>query len=121
MMDMSPNKIGYFEINGDIIIPDSQDILIEAENIWIKTGSLKAGTNTTPFTHKLALQINGNFDDIGFTVSPDLTGNKMIVNTGRLQLFGSPPTTTWTRLTAFANIGDTSITVLSTAGWKIGD
>jgi len=113
MMDMQPSRIGYFEINGDIIIPDTQDILIEAENVWIKSGSLKAGTNTTPFSHQLTIQVNGNMDDIGLTVSPDLTGNKMIVNTGRLELFGTPPATSWTKLTSFANAGDTSINVLS--------
>jgi hypothetical protein len=30
MLDMTPTKIGYFEINGDIIIPDTDDVLIEA-------------------------------------------------------------------------------------------
>jgi len=27
-MDISPSKIKYFEINGDLIIPDTQDITI---------------------------------------------------------------------------------------------
>jgi hypothetical protein len=60
-------------------------------------------------------------NDTGITVSPDLVGNKMIVNTGRLELFGTPPATIWTKLTAFANIGETSITLESASGWKIGD
>lgn len=29
-MDISPAKINYFEINGDVIIPDTQDIKIVA-------------------------------------------------------------------------------------------
>jgi len=28
MMDMSPARIGYFEINGDVIVSDIQDITI---------------------------------------------------------------------------------------------
>lgn len=84
MMDISPARIYYFEISGDIIIPDTQDITISADNIWIKGGSLKAGTKDAPFTHKLTIQLKGLKDDLGFTVSPDLTGKKMLVNTGRL-------------------------------------
>lgn len=30
IMDMSPAKIAYFEINGDVVIQDTQDITIEA-------------------------------------------------------------------------------------------
>jgi len=45
----------------------------------------------------------------------------MIVVTGRFELYGVPPTTTWTRLTTWADAGATSISVGSTEGWKIGD
>ena len=104
-----------------MIIPDTRDALIQAKNIWIKGGSLKAGKVDQPFTHKLTISISGNKDDLGFTVNPELTGNKMIVNTGRLELFGSPPATIWTKLTAFADKGATSITVASASGWVVGD
>lgn len=70
MLDMSPAKIGYFEISGDIIVPDTQDVTIQADKIWIKGGSLKAGTSTSPFSHKLVIQLNGKKDDLGFSVSP---------------------------------------------------
>ena len=121
LMDMNPARIAYFEINGDIIIEDKRDIYIVAENIWIKGGSLKAGSAEAAFTHSLKIQLNGVQNATGFTVSPDLTGNKMFVVTGRLQLFGVAPGTTWTRLTEFANAGATSIKVSSTTGWKVGD
>ncbi len=45
----------------------------------------------------------------------------MFVVTGVLELFGSAPASVWTRLTAFADKGATSITVESAAGWKVGD
>jgi len=45
----------------------------------------------------------------------------MFVVTGNLELYGSPPATAWSRLTAFADIGATSITVGNVSGWKIGD
>lgn len=74
-----------------------------------------------PFSRKLEFVVNGEKDDIGITVSPDLTGNKMIVNTGTLELIGKPPGTTWTRLMEFANVADTTITVENATGWKVGD
>jgi hypothetical protein len=122
LMDMSPARMAFFEISGDVIIPNTTivDITIEAENIWIKGGSLKAGKDT-PFAKKLTIRLLGAQNATGFTVSPDLTGNKMFVNTGRLELIGVPPTTTWTRLTAFANKGATTLKVASTTGWKAGD
>lgn len=120
-MDMNPANITYFEINGDVIIPDTQDIKIVAQNIWIKGGSLKAGLKSTPFTHNLTIEMTGDKSGTGFTVSPDLTGNKMFVVTGRLELFGAAPSSIWTRMTAFADAGATSITVASAAGWKVGD
>lgn len=54
-------------------------------------------------------------------VDPLVSGRKIFVVTGRLKLFGEVPATTWTKLTAFARPGDTNISVLSTAGWKVGD
>jgi hypothetical protein len=44
IMDMNPVRIGYFEIQGNIIIEDKRDLTIVAENIWITgSGSVKAG------------------------------------------------------------------------------
>ncbi len=84
IMDMNPARIAYFEINGDVIIEDARDITIVAENIWVKSGSIKAGTAEVAFSHQLLFQLNGNQNATGFTVSPDVTGNKMFVVTGRL-------------------------------------
>jgi hypothetical protein len=82
---------------------------------------MKAGSSETSFTHSLRIQLNGNQMATGFTVSPDLTGNKMFVVTGRLELYGVAPANIWTKLTAFADKGATSITVDNATGWKVGD
>ena len=90
------------------------DYTIIANNIWIKTGSVKAGTVAAPFVHALTFQLNGVKNASGFTIDPLLTGNKMFVVTGSLSLFGNAPTTTSTRLTAYASTGATTINVTST-------
>lgn len=58
-MDVQPARIGYLEVNGDVIIQDTQDFTIVAQNIWVKEGVIKAGDSAVPFTHKLVFQING--------------------------------------------------------------
>jgi hypothetical protein len=45
----------------------------------------------------------------------------MFVVTGRLELYGTAPSTVWTTMTTFANAGATSITVSNSTGWKVGD
>lgn len=63
----------------------------------------------------------GNKSDAGILVDPLIAGNKMFVVTGRLELYGQVPTNSWTKLTTFARPGDTSISVLSTVGWQVGN
>ena len=47
--------------------------------------------------------------------------NKILAITYGIELYGSQPGTTWTRLTSFASAGDKTITVESASDWKIGD
>ena len=53
--------------------------------------------------------------------SEEIVGNKEIVVTGKLHLYGPAPSTVWTRLKEFAYVGDTSIEVASVSGWAVGD
>ena len=69
-MDISPARIGYFEINGDIIVSNILDITIVADNIWIKGGSLKAGTSAAPFTYNFVIKLLGAQNATGITISP---------------------------------------------------
>lgn len=55
-MDMQPNPIGNWLIRGDVIIPDTMlNVHIIAKNIWIKSGSLKAGTSSVPYPGKIVI------------------------------------------------------------------
>jgi hypothetical protein len=54
-------------------------------------------------------------------IDPFVAANKYIVVTGNLSLYGTAPSTVWTKLTAKAAAGATSITVASTSGWAVGD
>ena len=110
------------KIDGDVIIPENNiDVHLIADSIWIRAGSLKAGSSSEPFPGSITIQINGNKSDPGYVFSEEIVGNKEFVVTGKLHLFGQAPSTVWTKLTSFAYAGDNSITVASVSGWAVGD
>lgn len=48
-MDISPAIINFLLIDGDVIIPDSvAETNISAKIIWVRAGSIKAGSSATP-------------------------------------------------------------------------
>jgi hypothetical protein len=108
-------------IDGDVIIEDNLDIAISCNTIWIRAGSLKAGSAAFPFTHRLTFTLNGLKNDPGYYFDPVIAGNKMLIVTGTLSLFGVSPATTWTKLSSTSFAGDYIIQVLSANGWNIGD
>lgn len=120
IMDVDPAPISYLTINGDVLVGD-RNTAITAKGIWIRAGSLNAGNASSPFNNTLTITLNGNKDDRTFVVDPSLAPNKYMVVTGTLNLYGPAPSTVWTRLTAKAAAGATTISVASTSGWAIGD
>ena len=122
LMDINPAPIEFLKIDGDVIVPENNsDANITANSIWIRAGSLKAGSSEEPFLGNLTIQINGDKSDFGYVFGPGIVGNKKIFVTGKLHLYSQAPSTVWTKLTSFAHAGDTSITVDSVDGWNDGD
>jgi G8 domain len=60
ILDVDPAPAAYLIIDGAVIADDSRDVNITAKAIFIRQGSLNAGSPGNPFTHKLTIQINGN-------------------------------------------------------------
>jgi len=64
----------------------------------------------------------GTKTDPDLLVDADLyAGNKVLVNTGTIALYGKVPTTITTRLSASASSGSKTITVLAASDWAVGD
>lgn len=120
LMDVDPAPILYLIIDGDVIV-NQRNTSISAYMIWIRAGSLAAGNASVPFNYSLTITLLGNESDAGYSISPLAQGSKFIVVTGNLSLFGNVPSTVWTRLTAGAFAGNTTISVASTSGWAVGD
>lgn len=99
------------QIDGDVIIEDKGDRNVTCDSIWIRAGSLTAGSQTQPFTHQITIQLNGQKNDPGYTFDPAMQGNKIFLITGKLTLYGSSPSTVFTKLTQSIFPGATSLTV----------
>lgn len=102
--------------------PSREETTINAKNIWIQRGGLYAGDEETPFPGKFNIVLHGSKNDPDMLVDPDLfANNKVLVNTGALNLYGTIPTFLKDRLTATAFPGDTTITMGDTTGLEVGD
>jgi hypothetical protein len=120
VMDVDPAVANNLTIDGDVFVSD-RDTVIQANFIWIRAGSLNAGNSSSPFGFKLNIIINGSKNSTSYAIDPLTAGNKFMIVTGRLSLYGTPPSTVWTQLTAKATAGATSISVNSASGWAVGD
>ena len=90
--------------------------------IFVRGGKLAAGLADVPFNNKLEIILTGGMNADYVSIDEYTNpGNKAIVVTGRVELYGVAPTTKWTRLTASAKPGDSVINVASAVDWKVGD
>lgn len=121
ILDINPNPLEYFIIDGTLIADDSIDLNITAHSFYIRAGNFTAGTSNVPFMHNLIFQINGNRIDNGYVIDPIVAGNKFFVVTGTLNIHGKAPATVTTTLSQTAVAGSSIIFVSSSTDWAVGD
>ena len=93
-------RFGTLIIDGILTIdPSVPNVTIEANNIWLRGGELKAGSEDTPYSNNLTIKLYGTTTGKYIVIDEySDASTKSIFVTGKLKLFGVPPTTTWTRL-----------------------
>ncbi len=116
--DVSLNNL---TIDGTLIADDTRDVNITANFIHIRAGNISAGSKSSPFMHKLTIQVNGQKTSPTFAIDSILTANKLFAVTGSLNLYGNAPNTVSTYLIQSALKGSTKLFVASTDGWLAGD
>ena len=105
----------YVEVNGRLtFINDGSDYEFHTYMIFVRKGTMIVGRSDERFKGSMRIVLHGDNDATKsyFHESMFEKGNKVIVNTGNLTMFGQEVTPKWTRLAQTANIGDTSIEVL---------
>ena len=107
-----PPKFHTIHINGILIFSDEIDVHLQAINIWVRAGELHIGNETHPHQHKAQITLLGEkeADSLVFDNAVE-TGNKVIVNTNLIKMFGKSRSLNLARLHDTANKGDTQIKV----------
>ncbi|KAI4871505.1 hypothetical protein NFI96_027165, partial [Prochilodus magdalenae] len=119
LLDVSTPVLKMLLIQGGKLIFDEADIELQAENILITDGgALQIGTEDAPFQHKAIITLHGHLR------SPEIPvyGAKTLgIREGVLDLHGIPIPIPWTRLAQTANRSSTTLTLMDSVTWRVGD
>jgi cell migration-inducing and hyaluronan-binding protein len=114
----NPPALDSLVINGRLTFQDEMDITLKAKNIWVQAGQLYIGTADAPFTHNAKIELLGMTEDD--TVQGIDAGNKVLVNTGKVKMYGMNRQSK-SRLLETVKKGDNTAKVDSGLQWKKGD
>ena len=117
VLDVSPPALGGLSIDGKLSFSNNADLELTTEWIMLH-GELAIGTEAKPHTRKATITLTDNVK--GEEVMVGMGDRGIMISGGTLNLHGST-TNTWSKLSATANAGATSIQVLDAKGWKVGD
>src|SRR6187402_125785 len=117
VLDVSPPPLGGLSIDGKLTFSNNADLELTTEWIMLH-GELAIGTEARPHTRKATITLTDNVK--GEDVMVGMGDRGIMISGGTLNLHGST-TNTWSKLSATANAGATSIQVLDAKGWKVGD
>ncbi len=117
ILDVSPPALGGLSIDGKLTFSNDADLELTAEWVMVH-GELAIGTEAQPYTRKATITLTDNVK--GEDVMAGMGDRGIMLSGGTLNLHGDR-TNTWTKLSATAKAGSTSIQVLNAAEWRVGD
>ena len=116
ILDESPPDLGSLTILGTLEFA-AKDLNLTTRWIMVM-GELRIGSESAPFQQKAIITLNGN--DVNESIMGMGTRGLMVMG-GLLELHGTPPTKTWTKINAHAPKGSTNLSLLETANWNVND
>ena len=122
VLDENTPPLGDLTIEGELSFQPGVTAELSAATIRVqKTGALRAGSLTTPFTGRATITLT-SVDNAASAVASGMgTRGILVSGGGKLELFGAAPVVPWTRLNAHAPAGSTALTLERNVGWKAGD
>src|SRR5690606_32202037 len=117
VLDVSPPALNGLTVNGKLSFSDTADLELITEWIMLH-GELAIGSEDRPHTRNATITLTDNVK--GEDVMAGMGDRGIMISGGTLNLHGNR-THTWTKLSATANAGATSIQVLNASGWRVGD
>jgi len=122
VLDVTPPALNGLTIEGKLSFANTKDIDLTTEWIMLH-GELEIGTEKAPHTRKATITFTNNVKDediSGVGGTTNRVDRGIMLMGGTLNLHGTTKNT-WTKLSATAAAGSTSIQVLNAAGWRVGD
>src|SRR5688500_17066005 len=117
ILDVNTPALGGVTIDGKLSFSNNADLELTTEWIMLH-GELQIGTEARPHSRKTTITFTDNVK--GEDVMVGMGDRGIMISGGTLNLHGST-TNSWTKLSATATAGATSIQVLDAKGWKVGD
>src|SRR5687767_10019268 len=117
ILDVNTPALGGVTIDGKLSFADNADVELTTEWIMLH-GELAIGTEARPHARKATITLTDNVK--GENIMAGMGDRGLMIAGGTLNLHGDR-THTWSKLSATANAGATSIQVLDAKGWKVGD
>ena len=117
VLDVSPPPLDGLSVDGKLSFSDDADLELTTEWIMLH-GELAIGTEEHPHTRKATITLTDHIK--GEDVMGGMGDRGIMLSGGTLNLHGST-TNTWSKLSATAKAGATSIQVLDASGWRAGD
>jgi len=117
VLDVTPPALRSLTINGKLRFADERDLDLATEWIYVPGGELEIGTEADPFTHNASITLTDNVPGEDINTMGD---RGIMLLRGTLTLHGDRQHT-WTKLSATAERGATSIEVLDASEWRAGD
>ena len=117
ILDVNTPALGGVTIDGKLSFADNADVELTTEWIMLH-GELAIGTEAKPHARKATITFTDNVK--GENIMAGMGDRGIMISGGTLNLHGDR-THTWSKLSATANAGATSIQVLDAKGWKVGD
>ena len=116
MLDESTPALANLTINGTLEF-ERQNLSLTANWVMVM-GALHIGSAASPFAQKATINLTGT--NVNESIMGMGTRGLMVMG-GILELHGTPPTKTWTKLNAHAPQGATNLTLMESVNWQAND
>mmetsp|Transcript_20181 Transcript_20181/g.37625 ORF Transcript_20181/g.37625 Transcript_20181/m.37625 type:complete len:2913 (-) Transcript_20181:48-8786(-) len=122
LLDISTATLNHLEVNGNLTFEAAKNITLSSYTIHVRQGGIFSGTQKSPLMPQVLHEIvlHGNVSSQVYALASDFdVGNKALVVTGKLNLYGAPREV-WRRLVQNALPGEKAIFV-EEGQWRVGD
>jgi putative cell wall-binding protein len=116
LLDVDPPALAGLRIQGTLVAAD-RDLTLRAGWILV-TGHLALGTEGQPLTRRVTVELDPAVPGHQATGAGD---GALAVQGGTLDLHGTTPVETWTRLATSATAGSSTLQLQQAPGWQVGE